>query len=296
MLLAQPGRSVEVIGGLLGEEGYRILHEPVAQREGLQPRIDATVSYKTDGKPASAEITLYGPPPGLAADLLQGERRAFVGLRAGRGNTLSTIFAGRPSLRGVDLTETSDGSLVLKISALSGGRKWRRSLVSISQSGRVPLARLAQDVAEQAGWRVDRNDINPELSYTHGFAATSLGPDVLNQICRDAAVDLLVLEDSVSFVNLNRVLDVGMDDVPLFSQADGSLVGFPKNSDKGASFTAIFSGFLRPGDRAVLEYPSLLTGQTLREIVTLRDVQYKISTHESAFYMDATTWRRVRLA
>lgn len=289
--MEQFGRSIEVVAGIQGSEGFQVTADPATlSATGRPPRIDFRVTDKADGKPTRGSVTLYNPPDELISDLLSGED-AFLRLSAGYRGNIEPLFSGEPIRDGSGVTRSERGDLQLTVAALAGGARFRDATFSASLAGRQSVRDLAERFATEGGWRIGRNDIPTSAVYPRGFFDAGDTVAALERLARYTGMDLAFSGSTVNFLDMRTDPPAGAESVPLFSsktgiEGPGNLVGSVQRTDEGLKFRAFLVGGLAPGDQALVEHYDYVRREFVRERLVLRDVTYVGSNYGRQFYIE----------
>lgn len=281
------GRIIEIVGGLQGEKGTRILALPFSRENGDSLHVDCDVSASTDGQPAKLSMTVFNPPRKFAQDLLSGGR-GFVSVRAGHEDSaLVPIFAGIPVLGGCDLKRESTNDVVLKVDALAGGTRYRDAAISVGNQGYIKARDVANEVATSAGWVVGRNQIPATVAYPRGFAAGGSAARALERICRYAGVELsFPYGDRVDFLLTSA--PGGSEVAVRLSHDKGNLIGYPTYTDDGRiSFDALVAPGIEVGKQVVLRYNDLLSDRTIQPRLLVQETKWSVTNYGQNFYVHA---------
>lgn len=283
------GRHILIHAGKQGQEGTRIeTHGVNLDGEGTPSlHVGFSVVSSSDGAPARADIQIFNPPERLVRDMLA-PGVGFVSVAAGYGDQADAqVFAGSPVPGGARFTREA-GDLLLTIEALSGGTRYRDASVALGRQGRVTARRVAQEIAEQAGWSVTRNEIDPDIVYPRGFASAGSVARTLEKIAAYAGVEVVYpFGDHIEFIDPAKTVPPGFEPGVRFSTKAGNLIGFPLQADDGRwSFDGLISPGLAVGKQVVLESPDLLRRNTYVDMrLQIQELSFKGSNYMTEFYV-----------
>lgn len=283
------GRVIEIIVGIQGSEGFRVLAEPAVLTDLPALRVDFLSEYKTDGKPNKAKISIFNPPDRMISDLLRGEE-AFISISAGYTERFGLVFAGRPTRDGITVGMVGSGDVKLQIMAMAGGPTYRQAAAKMALPGRRRARDVAEQLAQDGGWTVGKNEIDPNIVYPRGFYASGDAPEVLREVARYGQVEILISGTEMSFLNPTRINDT-QEVVAVFSSRPdkANLIGNVARTDKGRlKFKGLLEPELRPGDQVVLEFYDLKQAGWVKERVVLRDVSYRGSNYGRNFFVECS--------
>lgn len=280
------GRVIEVVTGIQGDEGFKVTAEPTVLTNKPSLRVDFHAQYKTDGKPSKGRAVIFNPPDQMIADLLEGER-SFLSISAGYVDRFGTVFAGIPVRDGTDVVKTSGGDVKLTVTAVSGGPRYRRAVAELSLGGRQKAKDVAEQVVNDAGWEIGKNEIDDAIVYPRGFAFAGNASEALHAIARKAQVEVSIVGDRVDLLNPIAVTNNAEEVTKFSSRPDrANLIGQVTKTDKGLRFRGLLEPDVLPGTQVVLEYFDLRKGDWVEERVVLREVTYKGSNYGKDFYID----------
>lgn len=283
------GRVIQVITGIQGQPGFKVLAEPLIVTDIPALRVDFNVKYTTDGKPSKATAVIYNPPDQMIADLLEGEN-AFLGISAGYVGRYGDIFSGIPVRDGTDVEKASGGDVKLTIAALSGGPRYRTALAQISLAGRQQAKDIAEKLVIDAGWTMGRNDIDPAIVYPRGYVSTGNAAENILAVARYSKTEFTIIGDEVSFLGISSDAGANQQEVTKFSSKPdlGNLIGNVSRTDKGLKFRGLLEPGIYPGSLVSLEHYDLRKRDWVNERVILREVTYVGSNYGSDFFVECS--------
>lgn len=284
--MVEYGRTVRLLLGKQGEPGQEFVTKAPLGRQPEGHRIDFSISGGANGQPRKAIIELYNPPPDLGGKMLAAGELGFVSLAAGHGDIAPPWFSGVPIRDGVTASRRSDGSIVLRVEALSGGSRLRRAVVSASWGGPVSVATVVARLAVLSGHKVGRSDIPSGAAFPRGYAFTGPAHRAFSEIASGEGMLCHYHGTAVEF--LDPSVDPSTTTASKFSEKNGTLVRPPSKTDQGLTFQGLLGQTITPGRQVVVEYYDWLSRREVRHRLIVRDFSVTGSTHGTEFHVTAT--------
>lgn len=288
LIKQQRNRVVQIEVGAQGERGLLFAVEGRRQETDRSLRLDFDVTYAPDGAPPKGSFTVYNAPKGLA-QALRRDGRNFMRISAGYEQP-AVIFAGRPVRQGVKVKPRSqNGEWVLHVQALSGGRKYREAVASISIDGQIKYEAFFRQVCSDAGLKIGVLDLAaaPRI-LPNGVQYEGPTFRVLDQLARMGRGKIVYDGERVSLLRTGVGVPPGYERVRRFASDNRSLIGQPTETDKGLSFRVLLDPGMRVGQQCQLRYVDPIEEQYVTRRVVAHRVRFKGSTHARDFYTDVT--------
>lgn len=227
--------------------------------------ISFAVEHTRDASPSTATIEVINARPGTVAELQRD--RAAVELYAGYEETgTGLLFRGSPVKNGCE--EKRPGSdRVLTIEASDGGRAWTTARTSITTQTEQTVGQVLNQAAADLG--LPLADVTQAADFRYPYGLTLQGPtrSVLDRLAAATGSEWWIRDGELVFVPRNS--PTGRLS-PLFSAADGTLIGEAAPKDDGS---VIIRGTLRaqmrPGRPFRVESEAV-TGDYVANVVRFR--------------------------
>lgn len=208
-------------------------------------------------EPSKGTVTITNPPEAEALALVQAKGRPLVRVLFGWDSTgLSLVGGGNAEKDGVKLTYAGADS-TLEIGFIDGIAALRGSYVAVKVAAGARASDVVAAVIAKSGLPPGVVDIDPADDFILPRAYTAEGGllDVLGRLGKTLGADPSIQDGKVQFLARKRTLG---GTGPLFSTANGSLIGKPEPRGRdGAVFTVVACPQLLPGGRFRVEYAGL---------------------------------------
>ncbi len=281
------GRTVEV--AVLNPSGRQTTFQSLPRKFSDTPRpsIDASIKYKTEGKPPKSVIKIKNPPRELVRECLANQRDTVVQVRAGYDGVLDLVFVGSPIKEGVKFSGGGGKDAELVLECLSGGSIYREAIATVSNTELLTAREVVFIVAAQAGLTVEGiTEIPENFVYPNGYYATGNALDILQEIAFKTRTTMAWQSDgSIAFIGDLFAPD-NFINVPHFDQEQSGVIGTPTLTDKGLKFRVLLKGTIRPGTYVSLRRWDWLENKYLTSTVRVSDVTFTLSTYGKNFYAD----------
>ena len=258
--------------GLPGSEG----------REFRDIRIRFRVEHKKTGDPNKAMIELFNLSPESAA-ILQ-DPAVVIRLSAGY-ETPRQIFIGEPVANGVSIKRQGVDRIV-RIEALDSGKSYQESRIDVTFSTGTTFEEVLESVSDSFGLPFGATSVpDHNISYPDGITLSGPSRSIMDNLAESVGADWFINDGVIQFVDNTKAATLTG---PLFSVANGNLIGSPAPKDDGAiEMVSLLDPSVRPGTAFRVESKQVTGDYTARDVIFAGD-----SGYETAFYVTIIGTRR----
>ena len=238
-------------------------------------RVSFRIEHTLSGSPSPGTITIYNPrtetvslfqEPGVVVRLLAGydvARQIFV------GNPL--VDGVRSDRRGVDR--------ILNVKAQDGLVAIQGAQVDVTLDTESSLIDILQPALDALGLPLGPNAEIPDIKFPD-YTFQGDASDLVDRVAEMGAFQWTVRDGT--FVSVAEGSDTG-EESPLYSAANGNLIGSPTRKDSGVEITALLDASLRPGMAYRIESAEINGDYTAEKVIFTGD-----SGFSNPFYMVVT--------